>query len=220
MVEESKLFLVLSLHRAGSSATAGVLHHLGIHMGDDLMGPHEFNPKGHFESLKFVAINDHILALLGGAWNRPVNREKVAHFHYPEVNIRSFLSIQKKPVWGLKDPRTLITFEIWKPYLEEISSVTYIFIHRPFNASASSLARREGIDLNKAREILSPYLTNLNYYRSILYMGKKDIIDVSYDDLLKKPEVFVSKINQRIGQIREHNIDKVKSFLDERLRHF
>ncbi|WP_223829991.1 sulfotransferase family protein, partial [Paenibacillus arenilitoris] len=152
--------------------------------------------------------------------NSPVSREKVAKLHYPEVTIRSFLSTQKKTLWGLKDPRTLITFEIWKPYLEEISSITYIFIHRPLNASASSLARRNGIDLITAREILSPYLTNLNYYRSLLYKDKKDVIDVSYDDLLIIPEVFVSKINQRIGQIREHNIDKVKSFLDERLRHF
>ncbi|MBD2871512.1 sulfotransferase family protein, partial [Paenibacillus sp. IB182493] len=92
MVEENKLFLVLSLHRAGSSATAGVLHHLGIHMGDDLLEPSTFNPKGYFENKKFVDINDHILALLGGAWNSPVSREKVAKLHYPEVTIRSFLS--------------------------------------------------------------------------------------------------------------------------------
>jgi hypothetical protein len=67
----NKLFLVFSLHRSGSSAAAGVLHHMGIHMGESLWAPFSSNPKGHYENLEFIALNDKILEFVGAAWDAP-----------------------------------------------------------------------------------------------------------------------------------------------------
>jgi hypothetical protein len=44
---------VVGLHRSGSSCLAGVLHHLGVHMGDEL-GGHE--PSGGFEARGLAAV--------------------------------------------------------------------------------------------------------------------------------------------------------------------
>jgi hypothetical protein len=115
---KSKLYLVLSLHRSGSSATAGVLHHLGVHMGDNLLDANYSNPKGHFENIDFLNINEKILDSVGAKWSTPPLRETIISSNFPISEIRSFLHAQVKPIWGLKDPRTTLTFDIWKSHLE------------------------------------------------------------------------------------------------------
>ena len=49
---------VLGNHRCGSSCMAGVLHKMGINMGDVMLGAHSSNPLSHFEDMGFVLIND------------------------------------------------------------------------------------------------------------------------------------------------------------------
>lgn len=218
--KKSKLFLVLSLHRSGSSATAGVLYHLRVHMGDNLLKANYSNPKGHFENIDFLNINEEILDSVGAKWSTPPSRETIISSNFPKSEIRSFLLSQVKPIWGLKDPRTTLTFAIWKSYLEEIADVTYVFVWRSLEESIQSLAQRHKYDLATAREILTSYLDNLEYYREQLEKENKDIIDIHFNDLLDKPEEFIKEINLRINQNPDHNLDLIKRFLDKQLKHF
>ncbi|PWW31923.1 hypothetical protein DFO73_101181 [Cytobacillus oceanisediminis] len=220
MEKKSKLFLVLCLHRSGSSATAGVMQNLGIHMGDKLLPASRHNPKGHFENLEYFQINQDLLRSVKSAWNRPPSRERIKSAKIPDTKIREFLKKQVKPVWGLKDPRTLLTFEIWKPYLEEVSEITYVFVHRPLEASVRSLAHRDRISISNASQILTTYLINLYYYRHTFSLPPENIIDVYYQDIIHTPEPFVSKFNEKIGNPRAHNLDRVKEFLDIKLKKF
>src|SRR5262249_48993939 len=48
--------LVLGVHGSGTSAIAGVLHRLGVSMGDRLVGPTRHNPRGHNENADFPAL--------------------------------------------------------------------------------------------------------------------------------------------------------------------
>ena len=220
MEEKSKLFLVLCLHRSGSSATAGVMHNLGIHMGDKLLPASKHNPKGHFENLEFFQINQEILRSVNSSWNNPPSRMKIKSAKKPEANIRAFINKHMKPVWGLKDPRTLLTFEIWKPYLEEVADINYVFVHRPLEESVRSLAHRDRISLVKANNILTAYLLNLYNYRHTYNLPSEKIIDVYYQDIIQNPEPYISKFNEEIGNPPDQNLDKVKEFLDIRLKKF
>ncbi len=56
----------------------------------------------------------------------------------------SFLEHARRPAWGVKDPRLLLTFDLWRPYFEALPQTTYVFIHRPFAASVRSLPFRDG----------------------------------------------------------------------------
>ncbi|KAF0817849.1 MULTISPECIES: sulfotransferase family protein [unclassified Cytobacillus] len=219
-MNKSKLFLVLCLHRSGSSATAGVMHHMGIHMGDHLFEPDQANPKGYFENSKFVNLNNSIMKECGGDVFNPPARARILRYVFPEKDVQNFLSAHVKPIWGLKDPRTVITFEVWNPIFLNISDITYIFVHRDLNSSIRSMANRDGISLEKAEKVLKPYLINFIFYRHMLAKRKSDIIDVHYEQLLKKPDLFVKNINQRIGRKPNENLEKVKSFLDIHLKHF
>ena len=97
-------------------------------MGDKLLPASRHNPKGHYENAGFVQINQEILRSVNSLWNKPPSREKIANSTFPATRIRTFLKQHVKPVWGLKDPRTLLTFEIWKPFFKRLLILpTYLF---------------------------------------------------------------------------------------------
>jgi hypothetical protein len=218
--QSKRLFFILCNHRSGSSATSGVLYHLGIHMGEHLLGSDISNPKGHFENVKFVELNDMILKSVGSDWATPPSRAAIMSSDFPHEQVYSFLKNHAKSVWGLKDPRTALTFDIWKLYLEEIANITFIFVWRSIEESIHSLAQRNNFTMDKARTILESYHTNLKQFRSELEQERKDIIDIHFSDLLEKPEEFVKEINVRINQKSDEKIDIVKQFLDVKLKHF
>ncbi|MDR6999848.1 sulfotransferase family protein [Neobacillus niacini] len=220
MEVKNKLFLLLCLHRSGSSATAGAMHLLGINMGDKLLPATRFNPKGHYENIEFFQINQEILQSVNASWNKPPSREKIKAANFPSHKIQTFLKSNMKPIWGLKDPRTLLTIELWKPYLEQDNEITYVFVHRPFDASVNSMVHRDKIGIGNATQILTPYLKNLYHYRHTYGIPSEKIIDVYYQDILIDPEPFVRKVNIKIGNPPDHNLDKVKGFLNQDLKKF
>lgn len=114
----------------------------------------------------------------------------------------------------------VLTFDIWKPHLNLLGDITYIFTWRPIQESVSSLVNRNKIDEQTAVNILTRYQENLIYYRNQLEQENKDIIDVHFDKLLETPEKFVKEINYRIGNKNHNNQDIVKNFLDKKLKHF
>lgn len=220
MEEKSKLFLILCLHRSGSSATAGLMQHLGIHMGDKLLPASKHNQKGHFENVEFVQMNQEILRSVNSLWNKPPSREKIAVSKFPVAKIRSFLKQHVKPVWGLKDPRTLLTFEIWKPFFEEVADITYVFVHRPFEASVRSLAHRDRYGIGTATQILTPYLKNLYHYRHNFGLPSEKIVDVNYQEILHNPEPLIRRLNEINGNPPDHRLGEAQEFLDNSLKKF
>ncbi|WP_227551520.1 sulfotransferase family protein [Metabacillus sediminilitoris] len=189
-------------------------------MGKKLLGRTNANPKGHFENQEFVLINNRILASVNGSWDRPPSPLKIKNNKMNENHIRRFIRENKLPIWGLKDPRTLLTYDIWKPYLEETSEITYIFVHRPFEESIMSLVHRNHFSIEKSRKILIPYLNNKNKLRTRLKDEGADIIDVNFENLLKNPEIFVEEINKRTNQKPDYHLPAVKNFLDTKLKKF
>lgn len=139
----SKLFVLLGLHRSGSSAIAGIMHTLEIHMGNHLLGPTQCNPKRHFEDLNFVMLNDEILHSQGFAWNQPPAKSLSSPSDELLDRTKHFLRTQIHSVWGLKDPRLLLTFHIWKLLFEEVPDVFYVFVHRYYFSSIRSLSQEK-----------------------------------------------------------------------------
>jgi hypothetical protein len=61
--------IVLGMHRSGTSALAGMLHHLGVELGDRLMQASPDNPRGYWEHRDIVAVNHKLMAELGCSWD-------------------------------------------------------------------------------------------------------------------------------------------------------
>ncbi|HVF58846.1 MAG TPA: glycosyltransferase [Thermoanaerobaculia bacterium] len=118
--------IVLGMHRSGTSALAGALHHLGVSFGGPLLPPGPDNERGFWELREVVEIHDELLAALGAShldlaplpadWReRPEAR--AARERLAGVLRREFADV---PLWGVKDPRLSVLLPLWEELLDDL----------------------------------------------------------------------------------------------------
>lgn len=104
--------IVVGPGRCGTSCVAGVLHHLGVFMGERLLGAHPTNPHGHWEDCEFLDLN---VALLRQGLTRLQWAEGIQQL----VEKRRARGIP----WGWKDPRTC---DLLRNYLEFFNDPKFV----------------------------------------------------------------------------------------------
>lgn len=152
---ESTAIFVLGMHRSGTSALAGMLHHLGAALGDRLMAASPDNPRGYWEHTDIVAVHSRLMAAHGLAWDdlRPVPgdlfEDRAALGELRSILVRDFAGA---PLWALKDPRLCRLLPLWQRLLAglDIAPRFILAVRHPADVAAS-LARRDGIDPHCAR---------------------------------------------------------------------
>lgn len=156
----STAVLVLGMHRSGTSAVSGVLHHLGVHLGRAVSPAGPSNPKGYFENTRVMLLHEDLLASLGSAWDdpRPLPagwseenrlapwRERLAAILDEEFGGAS--------LWGVKDPRLCRLLPLWLPLLAgaSVRTVAVLVLRHPLAVAASN-ARRTGMPREQALEL-------------------------------------------------------------------
>ena len=117
---KSNLVFITGMHRSGTSVAARAVMACGYTMGDNLMPGSRDNPKGFFEDLELVAINDAIMAAAGVSWNtvkEPIHDLALVETLRDRMN--RFWNNAK--TWGeyiaLKDPRFCVTYPQWIKFL-------------------------------------------------------------------------------------------------------
>lgn len=184
------MIIVTGMHRSGTSMVAGVLYHLGIYMGDDLMiddidqGQTKEQPCGYFEDREFMRINDTILQIANGAWNKIPDRERLLVACDKENNILDILLDKRDrnrghALWGFKDPRTCLTLPA---YLKRRSNNKIIIITRSKEAVINSLVVRETWMSRHMASYL--YESHLDYLR--LSLEGTYHLELSFEYLVKK----------------------------------
>ncbi|MGH8547361.1 MAG: hypothetical protein ACRERU_01915, partial [Methylococcales bacterium] len=147
-----KVVVVLGMHRSGTSALAGTLHHLGVGLGSSLMPADENNnPKGFWENEKIVEIHQRLLHDLRYTWHdvrflpdnwltrKDVRKKKDA---ITEIIAKEYSNYA---VWGIKDPRICRLVPLWKEIFSEMGlKAVYVQIFRNPLEVAMSLKRRDG----------------------------------------------------------------------------
>ncbi len=143
--------VVLGMHRSGTSALARVLGLMGCHVGrdDELAPADESNPKGYWERKDMWALNERALAALGASWHDVggFDVERLAG-----VEREAWLAEARDVVaaldahrpWAAKDPRTCVTFPLWKQVL---ARPVCVLVQRDPLAVARSLQKRDGFSL-------------------------------------------------------------------------
>lgn len=122
--------VVVGPGRCGTSAAAGLLHHLGVFMGKEFFPPQETNPYGHWEDLDFLKPNRHFLAK---RWNLEDWQGAVSQ----AIAVRVALNT----TWGWKDPRSS---RLIPRYLELIPNARFLRCTRCRDAIVSSFLRAYG----------------------------------------------------------------------------
>lgn len=218
----SETYLVIGMHRSGTSLVSGLLHNSGIDMGNGHLGKVAAdNPKGHFEDRRFRKMNDRIL--LNAQYDVKTWQTEIPT---PVANKRLYGQIGRilerataRPRWGFKDPRTCLTWHIWRRHLPQSTRVVYVY-RNPVSV-ASSLMKRgnityldKGIELwliynQRALPIRRHFQTTFVNYESVLLSGGIPELGIMDDQGLTDTTLFRNKP----GAIPEECMHTWKKFL-------
>jgi GT2 family glycosyltransferase len=153
----STAIIVLGMHRSGTSALAGTLHHLGVALGHRLMKATPDNPRGYWEHLDLVDAHHQLMAGFGLAWDdvwamphgyAESDAAIQARRKLATVVARDFAGT---PLWALKDPRMCRLVELWLPLLDEAAvEARFILMLRHPGDVAASLAARDRLGAARA----------------------------------------------------------------------
>jgi hypothetical protein len=190
-----KTIVILGMHRSGTSMVAGILHQLGVDIGDELMEAGISNPFGHFEDKQFVDINNRILATCGGDWLSPPPLEIILlQKNQYSKEIVDLINRNKSELWGWKDPRTTLTIDLYLPYLQ---NPYFIVCYRNVVDIATSLQKRAGLEEDKSLKLIEIYNNRIDsFFKNHLNLKR---LDLSYEDIRKNPHKEIENIIHFLG---------------------
>jgi hypothetical protein len=185
-----KEVVVIGMHRAGTSMISGIIHRLGIVMGESMLGSVWSNPLGLYEDEEFVKINKKILNNVNSNWYNIPDRREISTvdsqiIEYVEDSIRK----RKKhgSPWGWKDPRTTITYPI---YHEFLSNPYIIKCTRDVTNIAMSLKRKNDIPVRKGEILAGKYFERMEN----TIPNQLPCKTVKYEEVLSNPEEEINDI--------------------------
>ena len=156
-------YLVLGMHRSGTSALANVLALAGADLPRDVMPADSHNARGYFEPWRIAVFNDRRLAAAGTAWDDPFSAlapapdDEATWREEAQKLFRSQFGRRRRPL--LKDPRVSVLAGLWRPVLEAEGLALRVFIPvRSPLAVAGSLAARDGFSTRKSVMVWCAYM--------------------------------------------------------------
>ncbi|MFN3512990.1 MAG: hypothetical protein ACK41C_08100 [Phenylobacterium sp.] len=218
-------YLVLGMHRSGTSAATQLLALLGAELPANVMPGDEHNAKGYFEPWKIAMFNNERLRAGGGAWDdvfafpyRPLAAEE--EDRWIEAAVGVFESEFPKARFPLmKDPRVTVLLPLWRAALTRrgVTARCVIPVRHPL-AVAGSLAKRDGFPVAKSVLLWTAYMLAAEAYTRDLPR-----VFVGYDALLADWRREVARIeaahHASLPAMSDRRAREVDRFLTPDLRH-
>lgn len=218
-------YLVLGMHRSGTSAVTQLLSLAGAQLPKNVMPGDEHNAQGYFEPWRIATFNDERLRAAGSAWDDA--------FAYPSPETppaeaaewlrrggalfsEEFAS-RRYPL--MKDPRVTVLLPFWRQVFDAagLGARCVIPVRHPL-AVAGSLARRDGFAPQKSVLLWSAYMLAAEAYSRDLPRAFVD-----YDSMLADWRGEVARIERaheaalpKLGKAAARAIDAA---LTSELRH-
>lgn len=138
--------IIAGAGRSGTSMVTRLLNLVGVSLGADerMMPPTSGNPKGYWEHLDFVSLNDRILSSVGAGWDYPPRDDTDWSVVTEDEELRNAADrlvsqFAGADWWGWKDPRTSFTLPFWRTILDAPAVV--ICLRHPLEVAQSLTAR-------------------------------------------------------------------------------
>jgi GT2 family glycosyltransferase/glycosyltransferase involved in cell wall biosynthesis len=199
---EGRIFVVLGMHRSGTSACTRSLQALGVEMGDQLLAPvADQNPRGFFEDEPLLQISDRLLEVLGMGWDSPRlipedvwNRPEIA-----ELELQAVRSLRERfegvPDLGFKNPRTARLLPFWNNVFERAGrSPAYLIVLRNPLSVAESLHRRNGMSPPRAHLLWLLHMTE-----AVVRTRGQRRLCVDYDLMMSAPDRELRRVAEGLG---------------------
>lgn len=194
-------FLVLGMHRSGTSATTRLLNLAGVSITAGLMRPQPDNPKGFWESQAIADLHDRAFAQLGMAWDSietiPDEWFASSEADVLRTDLRAELGTDfpDGESFVVKDPRLCRFLPAWLQVLEELGyqTVPVMPVRNPLEV-ARSLDRRNAFAVAKSlllwlRHVLDAEAGTRGRRRAI----------VRYDRLIEDWRQELADANRQLG---------------------
>lgn len=160
----STAIFVLGMHRSGSSAVARVLGLCGASLPQKLVEANQGNPRGYWEPLEALNLNEEFLLQQGSSWDDPTLHLQYKYIQSHEGSlfierIREFLlqSVTEKPL-VIKEPRITTLPSYWFEAARAAGLEVKIVIPvRHPNEVIASLVARDQISLELASLLYVKY---------------------------------------------------------------
>lgn len=213
---------VVGLHSSGSSATAGVLYHLGVHLGNELAGFYGKDPDKScgFEAVGLMRVCQTAIPLEASGFNRGPKwiRNNLGRF----INEKRREAEAKGTVAGGKHPLLCRM----GPQLQAIcrDQLHVLHIDRPLEESIASLLRRTGNAKTGSAKI-EGHMRWLNQGKQafLAVVPSERRFDLNYADLLADPVGKVNEIVQWLAPLgldpTPEQIAKAVAYVDPNKRH-
>jgi len=212
-------FIILGMHRSGTSATTGMLSYFDISLGSALIKPNEENPKGFFENKAVLDLNKKILSTYNSDWDD-------YHFKLKDIEpsqMKSWVSeaqiileneFSNRENFAIKDPRLCLLFPIWEEALKNFNTdIKIIIVNRHPSAVAASLKTRNGFRKQKSILLWAKYTLSIESSSR-----KHDRLLIQYPASFLETAELISKLKTFTGlSISDTQLQKALEFYDNSL---
>lgn len=222
-----QVFIVLGMHRSGTSAFTKALEATGVELSENLMPSGKHNIKGHWEDLDVLKINESILSRAGLEWFSPQSNQ-LTDIAYMEDLVEQATNMVNERVetyslWGFKEPRTCRLLPFWMEVFRRCNvNVNILFaIRHPYDVY-QSLHRRDNLSQEHSYLIWSEH--NFPCLESIYQLVKDSrakVFFAKYTDLLSSPRQELIKIAEYFDlTVNDEKLDYIDGdFIDPKLCH-
>lgn len=223
---DTNIYLVLGMHRSGTSLVSGLLHQSGIIMGrpdNFLPKPNKENPKGFFENFDFRQINDRFLKSTGY-----VVKDWSCEFKPQQIGLIKRIKIQRQMQkilleyaqqyhkWGWKDPRQMLTCPQWYKAFKATklhNKLKIIFVYRNPLSVAVSMQKRGNIEeLERGLDLW--YLYNQTAF-DFLQKQQLPCLVFSFESLTQNTDTVMSELSKFVEVAIEPEI--YQQFIEQKL---
>lgn len=208
-------FIIIGMHRSGTSVLTKVLEKSGIFMGV-IKDP-------NYEAMHFLSINQQVMWKSGYDWYKP-GLPPQEHWHaiparelYREhFRLNGRLASLKQKLrnedWGWKDPRNTFTLPMW---LAKFPKAKVIALYREEEDIVKSLQNRNQIkgevqvselnDANYCRQLCQDYQKQASYYQEQL---GENYLELQYEDLKKHDASAIHALESFTGKSISANLKR------------
>ncbi len=226
------LVAVLGTFRGGTSCVAGVLHHLGVHMGQKFKKPTPANPQGFWEAQQLGRIcreaykepwmkelntyDQRVMSLkIWGNSRRDdvVHTEKEHHLTQPDTPAPLQIAGGKHPTLSLL---VLELEEAWGP------NVKYIVVNRSLDSSVASI-KKLGWGWPQKKKQIRTILQRIIDVRDegLDQIDSEKVLFINYEELISDPHREVNRICEFLDinpSTEEYKMKAIKS-INPKLQH-
>ena len=199
-----QLWVVLGMHRSGTSLLARSTLVFGSRMGSDLLTQsHKYNRKGHWEDTDFIRLDDEMLDFLGMNWHSlgaltPAEVDQLWAAGFADQALMLLRSrVEQYGHYALKEPRITQLLPFWQRIFEQLALPTsFLIAYRHPDAVAASLQVRNGLPLIKSYLLWSRYNLAILHF---LQTRPAAVVLVDYPQMVAQPLTQLKEIATRLG---------------------